>query len=192
MKVINEAFILKTGWWFVVSCVCNCAWVFAWLYGYTALSCVCMFVLLFALIKIVLNNDMELYDEPIPVIAFLWWPFVIYSGWITLASITNVAAYLVKINWDGFGLSAEVWTLVMIVAATVINLLVTWRRNMREFAMVGAWALIAIAYANYSSGMLIVYTAGISAIILILSSGIHGFKNRATNPFEKCKQYFNQ
>src|SRR5690606_13925514 len=113
-----------------------------------------------------------------------------YSGWVTVASITNVAAYLVKMDWDGFGISEEIWTLIMILVATVINLLVTWRRNMREFAMVGAWALIAIAYANYDSYMLIVYVAGISAVILIISSGVHGFRNLDTSPVEKCKQYF--
>lgn len=189
VKVRNDDFVLRIGWWFVISCIANSAWVFAWLYGYTGLSCVFIFLLLFSLIKIVINNDMELYDAPISVIAFLWWPFVFYSGWVAVASITNMAAYIVKINWDGFGLSPVTWTILMVVIATVINLLVTWRRNMREFAIVGAWALIAIAYANYDTHMSIVYVAGIAATILVISSGIHGFKNRSTNPLEKCKQY---
>jgi len=50
---------------------------------------------------------MELWDAPISVIAFLWWPFVFYSGWVTVASIANVSSYLVKIGWDGFGISAS-------------------------------------------------------------------------------------
>ena len=78
----------------------------------------------------------------------------------------------------------------MIVIATIINLIVTWTRNMREFALVGAWALTAIAYTNYGKHMSIVFTAGIAAGILIISSIVHGFKNRKTNPIEKCKEFF--
>src|SRR5690554_7751220 len=54
----NHDFILKTGWWFVICCIANSAWVFSWLYGYTGLSCIFIFILLFALLKIVLNNAM--------------------------------------------------------------------------------------------------------------------------------------
>ncbi len=189
VKVKNDDFILKTGWWFVISCVANSAWVFAWLYGYTGLSCVFIFLLLISLLKIVINNAMELWDAPISIIAFVWWPFVFYSGWVTVASIANVSSYLVKNNWNGFGISPVTWTLIMIIIATIINLIVTWKRNMREFALVGAWALIAIAVANKSEHEIIYITAIVAAFILLVSSGIHGFKNRATNPFIKLKEF---
>ena len=190
VKVRNDDFVLKIGWWFVISCFFNCCWIFAWLYGYTGLSCIIIFLQLIALLKIVINNDMELYDEPMSVIAFLWWPFVFYSGWVTVASIACVASYLTKIGWDGFGISEVTWTVIMIVIAMVVNLLVIYKRNMREFALVGAWALIAIAYANYENHMTIVYAAGVAAGILIIASMIHGYLNRATSPLEKCKDHF--
>ncbi|MCX7550670.1 tryptophan-rich sensory protein [Xanthomarina sp. F2636L] len=185
----NNDFILKTGWWFVISCIANSAWIVSWLYGYTGLSCLFIFLLLFSLLKIVINNSMELWDAPITVIVFVWWPFTIYSGWVTVASIANVSSYLVKINWDGFGISETHWTIIMILIAAAINLVVTWKRNMREFALVGAWALIGIAMANKTDYNLVYYTAIIAAFILLTSSSVHGFKNRATNPFIKFKQY---
>ena len=122
-------------------------------------------------------------DDSIPfsffsVILFLWWPFVIYSGWVTVASIANVSSYLVKIGWNGFGISPEIWTLIMIVIATALNLTITWKRNMREFALVGAWALIAIGVANNRNSSLIAYAAFFTAAILIVSSALHAFKNR--------------
>jgi len=189
VKVRDDDFILKIGWSFVVSCIANSAWVFCWLYGYTGLSCVFIFLLLISLLKIIMDNAMELWDAPISVIAFLWWPFVIYSGWVTVASIANVSSYLVKIGWDGFGISDVKWTIIMIVIATIVNLIITWTRNMREFALVGAWALAAIAYANNGQYQSIVYTAGAAAGILFLSSSIHGFLNRKTNPFLKLMEY---
>ncbi|WP_178989380.1 tryptophan-rich sensory protein [Winogradskyella schleiferi] len=188
VSVANDDFVLKTGWWFVLSCVFNSIWVFAWVYEYTGLSCVLIFLLLMALVKIVINNRMELDDEPFPTILCLWWPFVIYSGWVTVASIVNISSYLVKLGWDGFGLSESVWTIIMIVAALIINQYVLWKRNMREFAAVGAWALIAIGIANKGTNAIILYAAFIGAAILLISTGIHGYKNRATNPFLKLKQ----
>ena len=190
VKVRDDDFVLKIGWWFVISCVANSAWVFLWIYGYTGLSCVFIFLLLFSLLKIVMNNAMELWDAPVSVIALLWWPFVFYSGWVTVASIANVSSYLVKIGWEGFGISELVWTIIMIIVALIINLVVTWTRNMREFALVGAWALVAIAYANYNEHITISYVAGIAALVLIISSFSHGYKNRATSPVEKLKEYY--
>ena len=135
MKVVND-----TSGWFLLSCVANSAWVICWLYGNLLLSLICMFTLLFALLKIVWRNDMEICDAPISIIAFVWWPFVIYSGWIAVASIANLAAYLTSIEWSGWGISEMSWTLMMIGVATSLNLLILWKRNMREFAAVGAWA----------------------------------------------------
>ncbi|WP_036384779.1 hypothetical protein [Muricauda sp. MAR_2010_75] len=188
-QVRDDGFIGKVGWNFALSCAANIAWVVSWLYGYTGLSCIFIFILLLSLLKIVMDNAMELWDAPISVIAFLWWPFVFYSGWVTVASIANVSVYLVKLGWDGFGISEEIWTMIMIVIALVINLLVTWKRNMREFALVGAWALVAIAFANYEQHQSIVFTAGAAALILVVSSGIHGFLNRDTNPLVKFMEF---
>jgi hypothetical protein len=192
VKVNDDDFVVKTGWWFTISCIANSAWVFSWLYEFTGLSVLCIFILLFSLLKIVLNNNMERWDAPIPVIVFLWWPFVIYSGWVTVASIANVSAWLVKMEWAGFGISETGWTVIMILIAGFVNFLVTWKRNMREFALVGVWALVAIAVANWETNNAVVYTSLAVSAILFLSSSIHGFKNRATNPFNKLKQFYNR
>lgn len=192
VKVRDNDFVLKIGWWFIISCIANSFWVVSWIYGYTGLSCIFIFLLLFSLLKIVWNNRMELWDAPFSVIAFLWWPFVIYSGWVTVASIANVSAYLVKIDWDGFGMSPIFWTILMITIATAINLIITWKRNMREFAIVGAWALVAIGIANENIESIVAYTAFIAAIVLVISSSIHGFKNRKTNPLMKIFEFKNK
>lgn len=192
VKVRDDGFVEKIGGWFIISCIANILWVFAWLYGYIGASLICLSLILISLLRIVMRNRMELWDAPISVIAFLWWPFVIYSGWITVASIANVAAYLQSLHWNGAGISEVYWTVSMILIATIINLLVTWRRNMREFALVGAWALVAIAVANWESQELIKIVALISAGVLLISSGLHALKNRATNPGFKLKEFIDR
>ncbi|NJY62417.1 tryptophan-rich sensory protein [Salinimicrobium sp. CDJ15-81-2] len=175
----------KIGWWFVISCALNIAWIFAWLNHFVGLSVLIMVLLLFSLIMIIFKTRMELDDAPLSIIAFVWWPFSFYSGWITVALIANTAAWLTSLDWNGFGISEVIWTLLMIGAALAINLIITWTRNMREFALVGAWGLVAVGIANKGEHQVIFLTAIIAAGILIISSGIHGFKNRETSPWKQ-------
>jgi hypothetical protein len=177
--------VLQIGWWFIISCVVNSFWVIAWLYDYIGVSVILMLMLLGSLIKIILATRMELDDLPIKKIAFVWWPFCLYSGWISVAWVADIAAWLTKIKWNGFGISEIVWTVIMIIVAGVINLFITWNRNMREFALAAAWALIAIAVENWNREQSIKVTAIVVAIVLLLSSGIHSYKNRKTNRLRK-------
>ncbi|RMA66180.1 tryptophan-rich sensory protein [Ulvibacter antarcticus] len=188
--VKDDTFIETTGWWFVLSCIANSVWVLFWLYGYFAFSILAIFVLLFSLLKIVLLNRMELWDASLPVIFFLWWPFVVYSGWVTVASIANVSAYLSSIGWNGWGISETTWTLIMIIIAGIINVLVILKRNMREFTLVGSWALTAIAVANWDSNQTVTFTAIFTAAFLLSCAAIHAIKNRSTSPFTKIMQHY--
>jgi hypothetical protein len=174
--------VSKIGWSFVISCIANSLWVIAWLYNYTGTSVVIMCVLLVSLLGIVRATRMELDLITFKQIALESWPFAIYVGWISVALIANVAAYLTKIGWDGFGLSDVAWTIIMIGAAVAVCLLLIWKRNMRESASVGIWALIAIAVANWNENQTVVYASLIAAAVILINTMIHGYKNRA-HPF---------
>lgn len=184
-KVNDDWPVLEVGWWFVVTCITNSLWVIAWLYEYTGLSVLIMIVMLIALVKIILNTRMELDVLPLKKYVFDFWPFCFYSGWISVALIADVAAYLTKIEWSGWGISPVTWTIIMMVIAGVINVLIIWKRNMREFALVGVWALVAIAVANWGVEKSIVYSALIIAIIIFLNVAVHGAKNAKNNPWMK-------
>jgi hypothetical protein len=184
----NDDFILQIGWWFVISCLANSLWLIAWVYDYIGLSVLLIIVLLLSLIKIIVNTNMERWDAPFPKIVLLWWPFCFYSGWITVAVIANISAYLTKAGWQGWGISEPSWAIIMIIAAGLINLFMIVSRNMREFAAVGIWALAAVAAANWTGYQSIVITAITVSIILFLAITIHGYQNRATAPHLKFKQ----
>ena len=95
-----------------------------------------------------------------------------------MACIANVTIYLTKIGWDGWGLSPQGWTFILIGIATLLNLIVTWRQNMREFALVGAWGLVAIGVANTEGYQAITQMAYVCAGLLIVSCGIHAIKSK--------------
>src|SRR5690606_1792500 len=137
-----------------------------------------MTVILFSLLKIVINTRMELYSPGTKKIIFVWWPFCLYAGWITVAYIANTAAYLTKIGWDGFGLSEVAWTIIVIGVAGIINLLVVWKRNMREFALVGVWGLAAVAVANWTQEQTISHTAILMQLIVFYTEALHVYRNR--------------
>lgn len=189
VKVTDDSFVEKIGIWFILSCLFNSLWVFAWIYEYTGLSCILIFLLLYAILRIVVNLNMEHNYERFPVMAFVWWPFAIYAGWVSVASIANVSSYLVKVDWNAFGLSENTWTIIMICIAVILNLYVMWKRNMREFALVGAWTLVGIGVANKGTNELITIITFIGAALLITANGIHGFKNLSANPFTKFREW---
>jgi hypothetical protein len=178
-----NAFIEQTGYWFLVANMLNCVWVIAFVYNYTGLSVLIMLGILFSLIKIIGNTNMERWDAPKSTIAFVWWPICLYSGWISVATIANISAYLTKIGWEGAPFSEVSWTILMIVIATILNLIIIWKRNMREFAAVGVWALFAIFVRHKESLETIGYAALIGSVIIFSYIVLHGFQNRKTNPF---------
>jgi hypothetical protein len=173
-----RAVVTKIGWLFVISCVANCFWVLAWLYEDTGLSVLIMCVLLLSLSVIVLRTSIETTGQPLKQVAFERWPFAIYLGWICVALIANVAAYLTKIGWKGFGLSEETWAIVMICVAVLINVMITWTRSLRESALVGAWGLTAIGVTHFGENETIYYTAFTAAGVLVANVAIHAYTNR--------------
>lgn len=181
-------FIEQTGYWFLLANILNSAWVFAWVFDYTGLSVLIMLGILLSLVKIILNTNMERWDAPIEIIVFVWWPICIYSGWIAVATIANISAFLTKLGWQGNFLSESEWTIVMIVIASVLNLIMIHKRNMREFAAVGVWAIFAIFIRHKDSFEYIAYTALAGSAIISLAILWHGYLNRSSNPFKKLRQ----
>ncbi|WP_417611028.1 tryptophan-rich sensory protein [Owenweeksia hongkongensis] len=174
--------ILQIGPWLIIANLGNAAWLWFWLNEQTGISVLIMLVILFSLIQIIVRLNMEKWDAPLSYIATVWWPICIYSGWIAVASIANISAYLAKAEWSP--LFSEVhWTVIMISVAGVLNLFMIYTRNMREFASVGVWAILAIAVRHWGEIPAIQWAAVFWVAVLFLAIAIHGYKNRATHPF---------
>lgn len=174
----KEKIILNVGWWFIVSCVANSLWVFTWLYEYTFLTIPIMVLLFISLLKIIGNNRDLIESKDFRTTIFLRLPFYIYSGWISVALIADVAAYLKKIQWSGFGISETSWTVLMFAVAAIIHLYMVWKINMTAFALVAVWALIAIAVANKDSNHMVYISAIITAIFIFVNVCFQMFKKR--------------
>jgi 4-amino-4-deoxy-L-arabinose transferase-like glycosyltransferase len=69
----------------------------------------------------------------------------VYLGWITVAAVANVTDWLYLVEWNGFGISAPVWAVIMIAVASVVGLLMTLTRKDAAYVFVLVWSFIGIA-----------------------------------------------
>lgn len=173
-----DPMLFKIGWLFSFSSLANSLWVVAWLNDYTGLSVIIMFALLASLLKIISVTRMRLDNQPFRRYLFVFFPFALYTGWVSVALIANVAAWLTKINWDGWGISAVVWTVIMVAIAGLVNVLMVVTRNLREYGLVGMWALIAISVANNTDrgSTTVVYACYIAAFFILVTIVINALK----------------
>ncbi len=186
-KKFDES-IQQAGVFFLLSNIANITWLLLWLNEYVGLSTIAMAALLFSLIKLVLRLDLEKWDAPVRIIAFVWWPIVVYFGWIIIASVTNFAAFLVYLGWGGFGFSPEIWTFIMLSIATFIYLFLVNTRNLRESASVGIWAFIAIAVKQWGVNQNVAIFAITASVVVLVVILFHGYQNRVTAPDQKIKR----
>ena len=177
-KDVDNTLLLRIGWWFVISCLANSVWIVFWLYELPGISALIMMVIFYALAKIILNINAGMKKFSFIDYLFVALPFTLYLGWISVAFIANIAGFLTKINWNGFGISALTWCLVMISIAGLINLFMVWKRNLPEYGLVGIWALLAISVSNAknSDGITIVYTCYAVSVILLGAILVNKFR----------------
>jgi translocator protein len=164
----GKEFQKRIGWLFVLSSVANIIWLFLWQFEYLVFSIVLMFMLLATLILIYLRLGIGKSKVSISERLAVHLPFSVYLGWITIASIANVAVTLVSLNWDGFGVSAETWTTLVVIVALIITMLVLATRKDIAYGLVIIWALIGIA-VKQSENPSIVRLTETSAIIVAVA-----------------------
>jgi benzodiazapine receptor len=157
----------KISWLFVSSCLLNIAWLFLWQFEYLILSVVLMFLLLSTLVAIYLRLDIGKSTASLSEKLAVHVPFSVYLGWITIASIANVAVTLVSAGWDGFGISQETWAALIIIIAVLITLLVIATRKDVAYGLVIIWALLGIG-VKQSGNQNIVTATEISAVIIVI------------------------
>ena len=158
----------RIGYWFLLSCLANIAWLFCWHYEQFPLSLVMMLVLLVSLLVIYLRLDIGRARVSTAETWFVNHPFSLYLGWITVATIANATSLLYFYGWDGWGISAQVWAVIMLVAAGIISALMSLTRSDVVYSLVIVWALVGIA-VKHSAVPLVANTAwAITVFVLFM------------------------
>ena len=168
-KDATGSFINKVGLLFILSCIANIAWIFAWHYEIVPLSMVIMLLLLGLLLAIYMRLGVGKKGPAKKEQYLVHLPFSVYLGWITIATIANVTALLVDVNWNRFGLSEQFWAVAVIIVGIAIALSVLLRRQDIYYCLVVDWALLGIMIKRLASpipaqGVIIITIIGLVLI----------------------------
>jgi hypothetical protein len=147
--------------WLMLNIALNALWV--WVFGREAFVSTVPIMLALVVVTLIVYNKLEIGRTPVS--GWERWlqiPFSIYFAWLTIATVANIAAALISVGWNGFGLSAEVWALVMLVvgAALAVFLYSRLRRDV----------VIPLTYVYAYVGILARY----SDVTLVLAGAVAG------------------
>ena len=134
-KAIDEISVL-----FRISCILNIIWMVTFSYLQIELSTVFIlgFVITLALICLKLKKIHMKGRFLLPL------TFGIYTGWVFIATVVNVAAALVKLKWNGFGIGEEIWAMITLIVAIALVYIVLRSNKNPVFPMPIAWAYLGI------------------------------------------------
>jgi hypothetical protein len=160
------------GWLFAISCILNVLWIVFWHYEKLPVSLLIMIGLLVTLIYI----NIQVRDLPFGIIKA---SFGIYLGWICIATIANVTALLVHYNWNGFGISEEAWTIIMILTGALIAVITQYRLYNPFIGLSVIWAFTGIIIKRHNDYLSIVVTAIIALSIVCILTIIGFFRKNS-------------
>jgi hypothetical protein len=170
----TKPFLEKISFLFILASLANIIWIFLWHYEQIVLSLLAMILLFFSLLMIYLRLNIGIEKVSMREKLFIHVPISVYIGWITVATIANVTAVLVTIGWDGFGISEQIWTILIIIVSAIITILILVTRKDYAYSAVIVWALIGIYIKRaaddpvYGIQSQIAYTALIALLVILV------------------------
>ncbi|MFZ2147148.1 MAG: hypothetical protein WAV28_08005 [Sedimentisphaerales bacterium] len=165
-------FVQRIGPLFFISSIANIGWIFAWHYKIVPLSLFLMLILLGCLLAIYLRLNIGKSEAAKAEKYFVHLPFSVYLGWITIATIANVTALLVNINWNAWGLGEQFWAVAVIIVGIAIALSVLFTRKDIFYCLVVDWALLGILLKRLSPTEVRVQSVVVVTIVgLVLITG---------------------
>ena len=155
----------RLGYLFAISNLANSAWLFCWHYNLFGLS---VFVML-SLLGLLIASYLRLNVNRSRVSPLEYWSvdvlFSVYLGWITVAAVANITDWLYFVGWDGFGVPAQIWAVVMLAVASLLGLAMAITRLDVGYLAVLIWAFTGIA-VKQTSAPLVVMGAWIAAVLM--------------------------
>ncbi len=147
---------------FIVSCILNIAWIFLWHYQMILFSVVIMLCLLVVLIRVYLITRVK---QDIKQKLCVSAPFSLYLGWISVATIANISAYLVSIGFRGVLFPEAVWTIAVMAVAVLLGVL-----NRKDYVYNGViiWAFLGIYLRHAETNYQAIAVAAVVGIVVML------------------------
>lgn len=162
----------RSGYLLVFASLAQCAWIYCFLARLFPLSVIAMLGVLLPLISLYYRLGIGQQQVSRQERWFIYIPISIYLGWITVATVVNVAIALYSANWNGWGITPPIWTVLMMLVSTALAAFVYLQRHDIAYAFVIAWALVAIAIRQLNMPLIAV-TGFVMATGLIVISALY-------------------
>jgi hypothetical protein len=168
----TDSFMRRVGLLFIITCIANVGWIISWQYEVLPLSLICMVILLLTLAVIYgrLNVGRSKAGTAEKYLVHL--PISVYFGWIAVATIANMTALLVAYKWDGFGISEQIWAVILIGISAGLALLMLFYRKDLFFALVVDWAVIGILIKRTSESKILAQGVTIMSMVCICAMSL--------------------
>lgn len=169
--------IERTSVLFWLTCLLNMAWIVTFSYLQIGLSSLMIFS--YAILLALLCRQLFVIHQNgkwlLPV------TFGLYTGWLFIATVVNISAFLVQIEWNGFGLTDDTWAMIMLIVAILLALGVAYRLRNIAFPLSIVWAFWGIN--RKLSGleletMTLEWITLIGAVVLLGFAGYTFYRNR--------------
>ncbi|MEM9163020.1 MAG: tryptophan-rich sensory protein [Cyanobacteria bacterium P01_F01_bin.4] len=134
----------------ITACVIQMVWIYLFTLQMFWLSVVAMVGILASLIRAYIALGIGEFSVPKRYLWSVHIPFSVYTAWISVATVVNVASALYANDWSGLGLGGVVWTVIMLLVAGAIATLVILQRGDGAFGLVFVWAYVAIVVRQQS------------------------------------------
>lgn len=125
---------------FWLSCGLNMIWIVC--FSYTQIGLATIFIFAFAIILALIIKQLGTIQTKnswlLPA------AFGMYAGWLLIASVVNTAAWLVKIEWSGFGISPEIWSVIVLAVAVGLTVIVVLNTKNAIVPIPVAWGYFGI------------------------------------------------
>ncbi len=172
-QMVERPFLERIGPWSIVASAANIAWIFAWHWEQVPLSLVFMIVLLASLLLSYVRLGIGLPGKTVSKAD--WWfvhlPLSVYLGWISVATVANVTAVLVKAGVPSFDGAAVTWTVLILVVVGLLGILMLLTRRDIGYVVVFEWALFGIAFKQAAT-VAISTTAWLVMVVLVVVLGL--------------------
>jgi len=151
--------------WFSLNVIGNGLWLVLASYDWLWLSVIVIIVMLISLYNINILIAKIKGTKERPHYWFEEFVFHIYFAWITLATALNISAALQFYDWNGFGVSENIWAIVILIVAAGIAALVFLKFKINAYAFVVIWAFMALIIRHSESNMVLTVLSGCIVIL---------------------------
>ena len=164
----------RAGWWIAGSMALNGLWLVAARFGTLLLTVLVIVALLAVLARIIILLGTSRARNAVDRV-LVDGTMGLHFGWVTIATVANVAAWLSQLLPESFAEQADVWGVVVLVVVTAIGIASALATGRLSPAIATAWGLawLAVGRLTAEPDSTAIGVTAVAAAVLILAAGVY-------------------